>query len=149
MRDRCLNPSTPGYERYGGRGITICERWRNDFAAFLADMGPRPTGVSKNGRATYTIERIDNDGPYAPGNCRWVTYTVQARNRRTNRPVEWEGERMLVQEMAGRVGLDYHALRHQIHKYGRTPEEAVRRLLARQDKQRAVPGGNHPPVGPG
>jgi hypothetical protein len=73
MKDRCLNPNNHAYDRYGGRGITICERWMK-FENFHQDMGDKPAGL--------TLDRIDNDGNYEPGNCKWSTPAEQARNRR-------------------------------------------------------------------
>lgn len=72
MRKRCTDPRDPSWANYGGRGVNVCERWQ-DFAAFLADMGPRPDG--------HTLDRIDPDGNYEPGNCRWATMLEQRHNR--------------------------------------------------------------------
>lgn len=74
MHQRCENPKHESYRNYGARGITVCERWR-EFADFIADMGPRPS-------PGHSIDRLDNDGPYEPGNCQWATKPEQGRNRR-------------------------------------------------------------------
>lgn len=97
MKDRITNPDCPAYENYGGRGIKICDAWLNDFSAFLADMGPRPSGM--------TIDRIDNDGDYEPGNCRWATRKQQSNNRRSNRHVEIDGRTVTLAQACDQRGL--------------------------------------------
>ncbi len=77
MKQRCGNPRNAKYARYGGRGIRVCERWASSFEDFIADMGPRPSGE-------HSIDRVDNDGNYEPGNCRWATRTEQGHNRHTS-----------------------------------------------------------------
>lgn len=76
MKHRCLNPNNTRYANYGGRGIVVCKEWLNSFENFLEDMGPRPSRRS--------LDRIDNNGNYEPGNCRWATDKQQAYNKRTN-----------------------------------------------------------------
>lgn len=79
LLDRCRSTEGSEYRNYGSRGITVCERWRK-FENFISDMGPKPS-------PQHSLDRIDNDGNYEPGNCRWATKKEQARNRRTNTPV--------------------------------------------------------------
>lgn len=97
MWARCSDPRTSGWEYYGGRGITVCDRWR-DFTAFLEDMGARPDGCS--------LDRIDSGGDYNQANCRWATRIEQASNRRNSRYVLLDGERLTVAEAARRIGVD-------------------------------------------
>ena len=77
MRQRCENERHAYFKDYGGRGIVVCDRWKN-FAAFLEDMGPRPSNK-------HSLDRIDNNGNYEPGNCRWATRSVQEANKRAKR----------------------------------------------------------------
>ena len=78
MKKRCFNPNTKQYSDWGGRGITVCDRWKNSFENFLADMKLKPT-------PKHSIDRIDNDGDYCPENCKWATNAEQQNNQRTNR----------------------------------------------------------------
>ncbi len=98
MIRRCGDPAMKDYPNYGGRGITVCDRWRSDFWAFLADMGQKPT-------PKHTIDRIDNNGPYALNNCRWATDTEQKSNTRRNRTITFQGKTLTVTEWARRVSI--------------------------------------------
>lgn len=133
MRDRCFNPNADHYARYGGRGITVCERW-SKFENFLTDMGQMPSG----GR--YTIERINNDGNYEPTNCRWATYKEQARNRRGNRFFEFQGESLLLSEWAGRTGISLQTLSSRIYESKWPIEKALTTPTANSRNSCSVAG---------
>lgn len=99
MKSRCTNAESDQYANYGGRGITLCERWLN-FANFLADMGERPAGK--------TLDRRDNSGNYTPANCRWATPTEQARNRRSTRIILFRGRAQSLKAWCDELDLAYH-----------------------------------------
>lgn len=109
MKSRCYNPNFPNYSDYGGRGITVCARWRKSFAAFFKDMGPRPLGGVR-----YTIERKDNSKGYTPANCVWATYHAQARNRRSNHKLTHNGKTQTITEWALEVGMSKVTLRWRV-----------------------------------
>lgn len=122
MIQRCQNPNCKKYAIYGGRGITVCERW-NDFANFLADMGYRPKGT--------TIGRIDNDGNYEPRNCRWETPDQQSNNRRTNVYVVFDGKTMTVTQLEDKLRLRRDVLASHL-RMGKTLERALGSIKALQ-----------------
>jgi len=119
MLDRCQNPSNASYHNYGGRGISVCQWWTKSFDSFLRDVGRRP---SKN----HSIDRINNNGNYEPGNCRWATRTEQSRNRRTNRLVTAFGETLPAISWAERYGLRPTTLINRLNS-GMSPEDAIRK----------------------
>lgn len=105
MRQRCNNPKFRYFADYGGRGIKICERWQM-FANFLDDMGQPPDGM--------TLDRIDNDRGYEPGNVRWASKKDQANNRRSSRVIEHGGERLTLQQWANRTGIKRATIAHRL-----------------------------------
>lgn len=98
MIARTTNPKVKNYHRYGGRGIFMCDRWREKFENFYEDMGDRPS-------PGHSLERVDNDQGYSKGNCRWATATEQARNRRSSRFIEYKGEILTLAGWAEKVGV--------------------------------------------
>lgn len=99
IKNRCNNPKYERYANYGGRGIQVCDRWVGSFANFFADMGSRPS-------TKHSIDRIDNNGNYEPGNCRWSTTFEQARNRRNTIFVEQSGVKVKLSDLIDGMGLD-------------------------------------------
>lgn len=97
MLARCCKSADPAYRNYGGRGISVCVRWQN-FVNFIHDIGLRPS-------ASHTLERLDNDGNYEPGNCVWATRRSQARNRRTNRMLTFRGMTKCLAEWSSETGI--------------------------------------------
>jgi hypothetical protein len=115
MLQRCTNPRNPSYPRYGGKGITVCERWRS-FDNFLTDMGPRPEGTS--------IDRMDNARGYEPANCRWATSFQQAQNTSVAVSITAFGETRCLSEWARLRGLSLTTL-HSRLRLGWSPERAL------------------------
>jgi hypothetical protein len=103
-KKRCFNPRNPSYDAYGRRGIQMCPDWARSFEAFLRDIGPKP-------HPTYSLDRIDPNGDYEPENCRWASPFVQARNKRNVRWYDFEGERLILAEVAARLGITRDAAR--------------------------------------
>lgn len=98
MKRRCYKTADNRYHRYGARGITVCERWLEGFENFIEDMGCKPT-------SEHSLDRIDNDKNYEPLNCRWATDPQQRRNKSTNRWIEYNGEKLILQDWVNNYGL--------------------------------------------
>lgn len=105
MRIRCHSNDS----HYGGRGITVCERWQNSFQNFIRDIGRRPSDY-------HTLERIDNNGNYEPGNCRWATKKEQANNRRSNRYLTHNGVTLTMSQWSDKTGITKTAIASRIHR---------------------------------
>jgi hypothetical protein len=110
MKQRCLNPNSDAYRRYGGRGITICERWKDSFENFLTDMGPKPT-------PQHTLDRHpDNDGNYEPSNCRWATRFEQSQTRGNAYQIEHDGRIWTTRELANQLGVELELFRGRVKR---------------------------------
>lgn len=131
MKDRCYNEKNKKHHRYGGRGISVCERWRNSFEDFLNDMGPKP---SKDA----SIDRIDNDKGYSPENCRWATQKEQQNNRGNNALLTCHGETLTISQWAMRSEVSEDTIFAR-KKLGWTDEDAISKpLFSRKKKGRGV-----------
>jgi hypothetical protein len=116
MRTRCKSPVAPNFHLYGGRGITVCERW-DSFEAFVSDLGERPD-------LAQSLDRIDVEGNYEPGNCRWATSEEQGNNRRTNRWIEAFGRRQTLKQWSSETGIPQTTLAERLDA-GMSPQDAL------------------------
>ena len=116
-RLRCNNPECPGYDNYGGRGISMCSRWSENFENFLSDVGHRP------GKG-YSLDRIDVNGNYEPGNVRWATWEQQANNKRSNVLISTAGETKTLGEWCRLFHLNYATIASRL-RTGWEPEQAI------------------------
>lgn len=119
MVQRCTEPSHPAWKNYGGRGITVCDRWLHSFKNFWDDMGP-----TYEPDFALDLDRGDNNAGYSPENCRWVTRTVNCRNKRNTRYVIFRGREMLVKELAENSGIGYTTLLYRL-SHGCPPDRLI------------------------
>ena len=117
MLSRCTNPKNKSFPYYGGKGILVCEQWRASFAAFVADMGQRPDGM--------TLDRKDSNANYSPENCRWVTLDEQNRNRSSVIHITHNGITDTMTGWARRLSTSPAALHYRIRTLGISPDVAV------------------------
>ena len=117
MRGRCKNPKSRLFSAYGGRGIYVCERW-NDFDMFYADMGPRPS-------SSHSLDRIDNDGPYSPENCRWATHYQQSNNRRSSVLLTFRGKTQSIRQWSRETGINHSTIQRRLKRLKWSVEKAL------------------------
>lgn len=128
MMSRCYKESDPAYYRYGGKGISVVEKWHH-FEGFLEDMGERPS-------KEYTIDRIDSKGNYEPGNCRWATYKEQGNNTSRNVKFVYNGEYRTIAELADIAGIKYDTMYCRLMKYKWSIDNAMRKSVTKRNSRK-------------
>ena len=121
MKQRCYNKNHRHYANYGGRGITVCQQWLENFVTFLEDMGKRPT-------SKHTIERKDTDKGYDPDNCEWATRAVQSRNTRQNHWITFNGKTQCMTDWAHELGINLRTLSDRLRS-GWPTEKALSQVV--------------------
>lgn len=129
MKRRCERPKCRAYPNYGGRGIRVCDHWAT-FQPFFADMGPRPS-------PQHTIERVDTNGNYEPGNCKWATMGEQSRNRRDTVLVTIDDRTMCMKDWAAEMGIPQSTVQSRLAR-GWTPMDALQRPVEQRHRRRGV-----------
>lgn len=127
MITRCTNPKASNYARYGGRGIKVCDRWIKSYSDFLNDMGRAPS-------AEHTLDRINNDGDYEPGNCKWSTKEDQQNNRRNTLLIEHEGKKLSATQWSQIVRIPAKRILHRV-KHGWPVAEALTTLPTKENRK--------------
>lgn len=126
MLQRCYKVNCKAYPRYGGRGIQVCERWRASVKNFINDVSPKPSSA-------HTLDRINNDGHYEPGNVRWATRKEQSYNRQNNKKVVFGNNTVLARHLAQEMGVSYERFRWYLRK-GFTAEAALEQIKKRSSR---------------
>lgn len=117
MRSRCINPKNDSFVNYGGRGITVCPQWLNDYDRFFEDVGEAPVGL--------TLDRIDNELGYSPENCQWVSVRDQLNNQRRNVNITFQGTTLTIGQWATKLGVGYDTLWSRFRRYKMDPAKAL------------------------
>ena len=130
MKTRCLNPNSPRYKDYGGRGITICEEWQEDFISFYS------WAIEHGYREDLTIDRINNDGNYEPSNCRWADSFMQRRNRKDTHLISYNGETLTAKEWSKKIGGNDHLVGYRL----RAGWDEIRAITTPPTKRRKCNG---------
>jgi len=138
MRSRCLNPNNGDYHHYGGRGIRVCAEWLNDFAQFLADVGPRPS-------PKHEIDRIDVNGDYEKSNVRCTDRSGQMNNTRCNRRITFQGRTQTLTEWGRELGISPKTLRYRLLAAGWPVDRAFGRPVGRWVEEDGTPPVPHDP----
>ena len=119
MKQRCYNPNHPQYSNYGGRGISACDEWSNDFMAF------KRWALSSGYEEHLTLDRVDNNGDYGPDNCRWATMRQQENNRSDNMTLTLNGKTQTLAEWSREIGMKYVTLFHRVYVKGMDADSAL------------------------